>query len=92
MTKPDRPDPADHSEGLFLAALLLQNRLQDLSGYLSEGDALKLGLATSTAHWSPEVRDLLGRATCDLMNSAESVAGCVADAVLGREPEHAAED
>ena len=44
-------------------------------------------------HVSPEVRNLLGLATIDLMASANQVAASVADAVLGHEmAEPAAED
>ena len=92
MTRTDKPDPADHTEALTLAALLLQNRLQDLLPYCSETDALKLKLATDANHWSPEVRHLLSRATIDVMREFESIAESVADAVLGREVEPAAED
>ena len=92
MTKPDLPDPKDHIEALTLAASLLYNRLQEVLPYLSETEALKLKLATDMEHCSPEVRDLLGRATLDVMNEVESIADSVTDAVLGRAPEPAAED
>ena len=53
--------------------------------HCSEIEALKLELATDMDHVSPEVRNLLGLATIDLMASANQVAASVADAVLGHE-------
>ncbi len=64
-----------------------------LSRHCSDIEALKLGLATDMDHVSPEVRNLLGLATIDLMASANQVAASVADAVLGHEmTEPASED
>ena len=70
---------------MALAAHLLYDRLQALLPHCSEIEALKLELATDMDHVSPEVRNLLGLATIDLMACANQVAASVADAVLGHE-------
>ena len=58
----------------------------------AQTEALKLELATDMDHVSPEVRNLLGLATIDLMASANQVAASVADAVLGHEVTEPSED
>ena len=85
MDKPDLPANDAEVQAMALAAHLLYDRLQALLPHCSEIEALKLELATDMDHVSPEVRNLLGLATIDLMASANQVAASVADAVLGHE-------
>ena len=93
MDQPDLPPHEAAVQALALAAHLLHDRLQALSRHCSDIEALKLELATDMDHVSPEVRNLLGLATIDLMASANQVAASVADAVLGHEmTEPASED
>ena len=68
------------------------DRLQALLPHYSEIEALKLELATDMDHVSPEVRNLLGLATIDLMASANQVAANVADAMMGHEVTEVASD
>ena len=79
----DLPSNDPEVRAMALAAHLLYDRLQALMPHCSGTDALKLELATDMDHVSPEVRNLLGLATIDLMASANQVAASVADAVLG---------
>jgi len=89
----DLPSNDAEVKAMALAAHLLYDRLQALLPHCSEIEALKLELATDMDHVSPEVRNLLGLATIDLMASANQVAASVADAVLGHEvSETASED
>ena len=93
MNQPDLPQNKADVQAMALAAHLLYDRLQALSLHCSDIEALKLELATDMDHVSPEVRNLLGLATIDLMASANQVAASVADAVLGHEmTEPASED
>ena len=85
MDQPDLPTNDTEVQAMALAAHLLYDRLQALLPHCSEIEALKLELATDMDHVSPEVRNLLGLATIDLMASANQVAASVADAVLGHE-------
>ena len=93
MDYQDLPSNDAEVQAMALAAHLLYDRLQALLPHCSEIEALKLELATDMDHVSPEVRNLLGLATIDLMASANQVAASVADAVLGHEvSETASED
>ena len=93
MDQTDLPANDAEVQGMALAAHLLYDRLQALMPHCSDLEALKLELATDMDHVSPEVRNLLGLATIDLMASANQVAASVADAVLGHElSEPASED
>ena len=93
MTQANLPSNQADVQAMALAAHLLHVRLQALLPHCSDIEALKLELATDMDHVSPEVRNLLGLATIDLMASANQVAASVADAVLGHEmAEPAAED
>ena len=92
MDKPDLPANDAEVQAMALAAHLLYDRLQALLPHCSEIEALKLELATDMDHVSPEVRNLLGLATIDLMASANQVAASVADAVLGHEVTESASD
>ena len=93
MDQTDLPPNDAEVQGMALAAHLLYDRLQALLPHCSELEALKLELATDMDHVSPEVRQLLGLATIDLMARANQVAASVADAVLGHElSEPASED
>jgi len=93
MDQTDQPSHEEQVQAMALAAHLLYDRLQALVPYCSQTDALKLQLATDMDHVSPEVRNLLGLATIELMASAHEVAASVADAVLGHDvAESAAED
>lgn len=92
MNKPDLPQNEADVQAMALAAHLLYDRLQALSRHCSDIEALKLELATDMDHVSPEVRNLLGLATIDLMASANQVAASVADAVLGHEMTKPASD
>ena len=85
MNQPDLPQNEADVQAMALAAHLLHDRLQALLPHCSDIEALKLELATDMDHVSPEVRNLLGLATIDLMASANQVAASVADAVLGHE-------
>ena len=92
MDQPDLPANDAEVQGMALAAHLLYDRLQALMPHCSDLEALKLELATDMDHVSPEVRNLLGLATIDLMASANQVAASVADAVLGHEVTEPSED
>ena len=92
MDQPDLPANDAEVQGMALAAHLLYDRLQALMPHCSDLEALKLELATDMDHVSPEVRNLLGLATIDLMASANQVAASVADAVLGHEVIKPSED
>ena len=93
MDQPDLPQNEADVQAMALAAHLLHDRLQALLPHCSDIEALKLELATDMDHVSPEVRNLLGLATIDLMDRANQVAASVADAVLGHEmTEPASED
>ena len=92
MDQTDLPPNDAEVQGMALAAHLLYDRLQALLPHCSELEALKLELATDMDHVSPEVRNLLGLATIDLMASANQVAASVADAVLGHEVTEPSED
>ena len=93
MDQPDLPANDVEVQGMALAAHLLYDRLQALLPHCSDIEALKLELATDMDHVSPEVRQLLGLATIDLMARANQVAASAADAVLGDElSEPASED
>ena len=93
MDQSDLPANDAEIQGMALAAHLLYDRLQALLPHCSDIEALKLELATDMDHVSPEVRQLLGLATIDLMARANQVAASVADAVLGHElSEPASED
>ena len=92
MDQPHLPSNDAEVQGMALAAHLLYDRLQALLPHCSEIEALKLELATDMDHVSPEVRNLLGLATIDLMASANQVAASVADAVLGHEMTEPASD
>ena len=92
MDQTDLPPNDAEVQGMALAAHLLYDRLQALLPHCSELEALKLELATDMDHVSPEVRNLLGLATIDLMASANQVAASVADAVLGHEITEPASD
>ena len=85
MDQPDLPANDAEVQAMALAAHLLYDRLQALLPHYSEIEALKLELATDIDQVSPEVRNLLGLATIDLMACANQVAASVADAVLGHE-------
>ena len=81
VDQPALPSNEADVQAMALAAHLLQALLP----HCSDIEALKLELATDMDHVSPEVRNLLGLATIDLMASANQVAASVADAVLGHE-------
>ena len=92
MDKPGLPANDAEVLAMALAAHLLYDRLQALLPHCSGIAAFKLELATDMDHVSPEVRNLLGLATIDLMASANQVAASVADAVLGHEVTESASD
>ena len=93
MNQPDLPANDAEVQGMALAAHLLYDRLHAILPHCSDVEAFKLELATDMDHVSPEVRQLLGLATIDLMARANQVAASVADAVLGHElSEPASED
>ena len=93
MKLSDLPSNDAEVQGMALVAHWLYDRLQALLPHCSDVEALKLELATDMDHVPPEVRQLLGLATIDLMARANQVAASVADAVLGHElSEPASED